>query len=251
MMENRKAILVLVPGMFSPGIVFDNMKNLFEETGRKCIVSDFPEHSNFYGKVNCLLKIIKKIKGEYELVGHSAGAAIVLKVASIKSVRAKNIFLIAPAAPYGIFHLYPSVVKSFWCIMRDPQFMTKVVKMPYENVRWAMLNTLAEEDAKKIYKTLRGESGKFIFEVGFWFLDSKKSTLVDYQKITCPIDVFIGTEDRVTPLKVSRNIIKRIKLIDSVEGNLSREIRLHEFSGLSHWLLLEACNEIVLWINGV
>lgn len=263
MEESKKPVLVLVPGMFSPGIVFDVLREMLERSGWIVIVVNFPMQKNipryfenkdecslnFCDKVEYLLGILKQIDGRYSLVGHSAGAVVALKAAAMDDVNPENVYLIAPAGPYGIFHLYPSVVKSFWCVMRDPYFMTKSIIMPYENVRWAMLNTLMEDEAKRIYNQLQAESGKFIFEVGFWFLDSKRSTFVDYRKILCPIKIFVGTEDRVTPLKVSRGIVRRINLIDQVEKHYGRDIQLIELKDLSHWLLSEAGNEIVEYIN--
>jgi|GEM_PF-1633780 len=260
---SQQRLKVLVPGMFSKGCVYHPLANEMNyET--ETLIADFPMRKGAFGplysgecqfdfqdKLDYLLKILRGLKKDYDLIGHSAGAVLVLVAASFEDINPGRIFLIAPAPVNGLFHLYPSVIKSFWFVIRNPYFMTKSIDMSYCNFRWAMAHTLPEKKAMEIYhQYLRSEDGKFIFQVGFWFLDPDKSTLVDFTKVHCQIDVFVGSEDRVTPVPVA----KKIKKLAELERKFKMPnvkfppVRCLVFPECSHWLFEERKEELAEWI---
>ncbi len=246
-MKKDETVLVLVPGMFSTSEVFERMKMYFENFGKKCEIIDFPKETDesncliceysFSEKINFIVDFLEKLKKPFELGGHSAGATLVLKVATFPQINPCQIFLFAPASTYGIFSLYPSVIKSFWFVIRNPYFMTKNIRIPFECFRKGMAQTLSDELARKVFEKLRIESGKFIFEIGLWIFDNKKNTQVDYQLIPCPVKIFIGTEDRVTPMGVAKQIYNILK-------KHGKRVELFKLKGCSHWLIEEALDEI-------
>jgi pimeloyl-ACP methyl ester carboxylesterase len=247
-METEKSVLVLVPGMFSTGNVFEKMKERLEELGKKCKIIDFPRFEDsedcliceysFSEKINFVVNFLEKLEKPFELGGHSAGATMVLKIASFPQINPLRIFLFAPAPTYGVFSLYPSVIKSFWFVIRDPYFMTKNIKIPFKCFKKGMAQTLPNELARSIFEKLRIESGKFIFEVGLWIFDSNKATLIDYLEIQCPAKIFIGSKDRVTPVGVAKRICKILK------RNRLWQVEFIKINGCSHWLIEEALDEI-------
>lgn len=246
-MNKDETILVLVPGMFSTGKVFERMKRCFEEFGKKCEIIDFQRKTeeadcliceySFSEKINFVIDFLEKLEKPFELGGHSAGAALVLKVATFPQINPQRIFLFAPAPTYGIFSLYPSVIKSFWFVIKDPYFMTKNIKIPFECFRKGMAQTLSDKLAQETFEKLRVESGKFIFEIGLWIFDNNKTTQVDYQLVPSSVKIFIGTKDRVTPLPVARRIFKALK-----KSRVLAE--LIQFKGCSHWIIEEKLEEI-------
>ena len=53
------------------------------------------------------------------------------------------------------------------------------------------------------------ESGRAVFEIGLWFLDSSRASQVDVSKVTCPVLVIGGTQDRLVPTSTVRKIARR------------------------------------------
>lgn len=247
-MEKEDVIVVFIPGMFSTGMVFQNPKEYFEKKfGKKCEAVDFPRITkgedcliceySFSEKFNLVVDFLERLEKPFELAGHSAGAAMVLKIATLPQINPRRILLFAPAPTYGIFSLYSSVIKSFWFVIKNPYFMTKNIRIPFECFRKGMAQTLPIDLAKKVFEKLRIESGKFIFEIGLWIFDSNKTTQVDYQLIKCPVKIFIGTEDRVTPMGVAKQIYKILK-------KHGKQVELFKLKGCSHWIIEEALDEI-------
>ena len=78
-----------------------------------------------------------------------------------------------------------------------------------------MWHLLPEEDQKPIYKRLVYEPGRAAFEIGFWLLDFKGATKVDKSKITCPVLVVSGAEDKLTTASVVRKIGYKYKAVST------------------------------------
>ena len=62
------------------------------------------------------------------------------------------------------------------------------------------------------------ESGRAAFEIGFWLLDLGKASYVDESKVTCPVLVIAGAEDRITPASVVKKT-----------ANIQRSFNIKEF----------------------
>jgi len=259
MSRNKK---VLIPGMFSRGCVYDNFKDQLEEAGLDCFIVDFPSKKGVFGflysddceldfeaKLQYLLMVLREIKGPYDLIAHSAGAPLALRAAMEDDIDPEKICLLSPAPIFNIFHLYPSVVKSFWFIIKNPYFMTKSIEIPYENFRWSMTHTLSEKKSREIYPGLRQEAGQFIFQVGLWPLDTVRSTFVDFTKINCPIRIMVGDQDRVTPYQIGGKICLVAKLFRE-RKRLVADVDCQVLRGCSHWIFDEASDEAVSLVAG-
>ena len=62
-----------------------------------------------------------------------------------------------------------------------------------------------------MYDKLVFESGRTAFEIGLWFLDRHRASEVDASRITCPVLVISGTQDRIMPASVARKIAHRYR----------------------------------------
>ena len=47
-----------------------------------------------------------------------------------------------------------------------------------------------------------------MFEIGLWFLDRNKASEVNFSRVTCPVLVIGGTQDRLVPISVVRKIAR-------------------------------------------
>jgi pimeloyl-ACP methyl ester carboxylesterase len=142
---------------------------------------------------------------------------------------AKAVVLLAPASPAGILALTPSVIKSFWSVMTVWQFWKKPMRLNFDEAVYAMLHLLPVEQQHHAYAHFVSESGQAAFEIGYWLLDRQQATRVETEKVTCPVLVLAGKEDRITPLFVQRKIADKYKELATYR----------EFSDHAHWLIAE------------
>lgn len=254
-MKKKKIVKVLVHGIM--GNPFAELKKGIELEGFEVVDVYFPYQDprradyqdprlaqiGVQDKVNYLVNILERFQSEgreYDLIGHSAGALVSLLVASRVGIRPRKIILISPVGARGIFMIQPSVLWTFTEIFRSWGFYRKKVKLSYEKIVYSMLNKInSESERKNIYRGLCEESGRFIFEIGFWPFDSKKSTQVIFKNIACDVRILAGDEDRIAPIMIARSTLRRLKAAKN--GHVHS---LREFKGGAHWLFAEFPEEI-------
>jgi alpha-beta hydrolase superfamily lysophospholipase len=75
------------------------------------------------------------------------------------------------------------------------------------------MHLIPESERRKKYEKEVYESGRASFEIGFWTFDSNKSSRVDETKMTQPMLIISGLEDRITPNAVHQKIAKKYQHI--------------------------------------
>ena len=160
-------------------------------------------------------------------MGHSMGGLL----AQILGSRglAKSLVLLTPASPAGIIALRPSVIKSFWSMQKKWGFWKKPIRQPFNEAVYSMLHLLTPDKQKEAYDKFVYESGQAAYEIGYWLFDSKKASTVDETKVTCPVLVIAGAEDRITPAAVVRQVAKKYKAVSTYK----------EFENHAHWVVAE------------
>jgi len=73
------------------------------------------------------------------------------------------------------------------------------------------------------------ESGRAAAEIGFWLFDRKMASSVDASKVTCPVLIVAGSEDRITPVSVIRKVQNKYKTVSTYK----------EFPNHAHWVIGE------------
>jgi alpha-beta hydrolase superfamily lysophospholipase len=73
------------------------------------------------------------------------------------------------------------------------------------------------------------ESGWAAAEIGFWLFDSKGAAKVDESRVTCPVLVVAGAEDKITSKSVVRKVAKKYEAVSSYK----------EFENHAHWVIGE------------
>ena len=109
-----------------------------------------------------------------------------------------------------------------------------------------MMHLLPVEEQKEAFSRFVYESGRAAYEIGFWLFDSKGAAKVDEKKITCPVLVIAGAEDRITPASVVRKIADKYKATSTYK----------EFANHAHWVVgepgwQEIAEYIYNWLNQV
>lgn len=246
--------IFFIHGMWGGAWYWENYKRFFEEQGYRCVATTLRYHDmdptdvpNPQLGTTSLLDYAEDLEQEIRdlgvkpiLMGHSMGGLL----AQILAGRglAKAIVLLTPAPPSGnTICMQPSVVKSFWRIQARWGFWKKPMFQKFDVAVYSMLHLLPPEEQKATYDKFVYESGRAMFEIGFWFFDSKGAAKVDASKVTCPVLVIAGAEDRVTPPSIARSIAEKYKAVSTCE----------EFEGHAHWVVAEpGWQEIAEYIAG-
>ena len=142
---------------------------------------------------------------------------------------AKAIVLLTPASPAGIMALRMSVIKSFWSVMTKWGFWKKPMLQTFDEAVYSMMHLLPPGEQKSSYEKFVYESGRAAFEIGFWLFDSRKASKVDESKVTCPVLVIAGKEDRITPASVVEKVAEKYKPVSTYRA----------FEHHAHWVVGE------------
>ncbi|MFC1904720.1 alpha/beta hydrolase [Chloroflexota bacterium] len=233
--------IVMIHGMWGGEWCWENFKGFFEGKGYRCITPTLrfhdvepisPPHprlgtTSLLDYATDLENEINKLETLPILMGHSMGGLL----AQIIGARglAKALILLAPAAPYGIIALNPSVIRSFWSGLTRWSFWEKPMRQTFNEAVYAMLQLMTPEEQKKIYSKFVYESGRAASEIGFWFLDSKGAARVDEARVTCPVLVIGDAQDRITPVSVVRKVADKYRTVSTYM----------EFANHAHWVIEE------------
>ena len=230
----------MIHGMWGGGWYWDKFQGYFEDKGYNCLTPYLRHHdvnpkdppppgigeTSLLDYAEDLQLEIEKLDEKPILMGHSMGGLLAQILASRDLSKAA--ILIAPASPAGIFALKWSVVKSFMEPLFRWGFWKKPYKISYEKAVYAMMEKLPIDERKYIYNRGVWESGRAGTEIGFWFLGIKGAQ-VDASKLTCPILIVSGSEDKITPAHIVRRVAEKYKPLGTY-----MEIGEH-----AHWLIRE------------
>ncbi|WP_048306699.1 alpha/beta hydrolase [Halomonas sp. PR-M31] len=231
--------IVMIHGMWGGGWYWDNYQRFFDTRGYRCLAPDLRYHDmpanqmplaklGATGLLDYAADLEIEIRALPEkpiLFGHSMGGLLAQILASRGCARAA--VCITPAAPAGILSLRYSVFKSFFGIFTRRAFWKRAHQLDYERAVYAMMHKLPEAERRAIYNRCGWESGRVMAEIGLWPL-GVKGAQVDASRVTCPILIVAGAEDRITPASVVRKVAKKY-----------RRSTYLEFAGHAHWILKE------------
>ncbi len=232
--------IFMIHGMWGGAWYWKNYKDFLEARGYRCITTTLRYHdispqdppdprlgtTSLLDYAADLETEIRRLDETPILMGHSMGGFLAQVLAS--RGLAKAAVLLTPAAPAGIFALTPSVVRSFWSVMTRWGFWRKPMRQTFEEAAYSMLNLMPPEQQKETYAAFVYESGRAASELGFWFFDRRRASHVDESKVTCPVLVIAGAQDRITPASVVRKVAAKYPTAT-----------YKEFPNHAHWVVGE------------
>jgi len=250
--------IVMIHGMWGGSWCWDQYRSFFENKGYHCVIPNLRYHDlepndapdprlgtvSLLNYADDLEELIKKLDSPVILMGHSMGGLLAQILASRNLAEA--VVLFAPAAPYGTIGLTYSVIKSFWSILTTWKFWEKPVRQTFNEASYSTLGMLPTDLKKEEFAKLGYESGRATFEIGFWPLDSAKASKVDESKVTCPVLVIAGVEDKITPASVIRKIANKYR-----EVAVYKEIERHGHALLGEPGWEEIAEYASMWLEKV
>jgi pimeloyl-ACP methyl ester carboxylesterase len=233
--------IAMIHGMWGGPWVWENYKRYFEEKGYRCTALTLPFHDVApesdpdprLGKMSirdyaeALEREIRQLETVPIVMGHSMGGLL----AQILGSRglAKALVLLTPAAPRGILSIRLSVLRSFWSVLTTWGFWRKPTRQTFGEAVYSMMHLMPADEQRKAYSRSVFESGKTVFEIGFWLLDTRKATHVDASTVECPVLVIAGVQDRITPASVVRKVAKKYETVSEYKP----------FPDHAHWVIGE------------
>jgi len=233
--------IVMIHGMWGGSWYWEGYRKIFEGKGYRCIVPTLRYHdmdpkgipnpklgtTSLLDYAADLEEEIRRLDSKPILIGHSMGALLAQILGSRGLARA--LVLLTPASPGGINALTPSVIRSFQSVLMGYGFWKKPRRQTFNEAVYSMLQLLTAEEQRKTYSRFVYESGRAAAEIGFWYLDKKGASKVDEKKVSCPVLVIAGSQDKITPASVVRKVANKYRAVSTYK----------EFPDHAHWVVGE------------
>lgn len=233
--------IFMIHGMWGGPWYWENYRRVFEAEGYRCVAATLPYHDmdprgvpdprlgsmSLLDYADFLEREIVQLGEKPIIMGHSMGGLLAQMLAA--RGLASSLVLLSPASPAGILALTPSVIRSFWSVMTTWGFWRKPTRQTFGEAAYSMLHLLPASERMEVYEKCVYESGRAAFEIGFWLFDPRAASRVDASRVTCPVLVVAGAEDRITPAAVVRKVARKYRAVSTYK----------EFEGHAHWVVAE------------
>jgi pimeloyl-ACP methyl ester carboxylesterase len=233
--------IFMIHGMWVGPWYWDNFRLYFEVRGYRCVTPTLPYHdmdprdtpdprlgtTSLLAYADFLESQIATLGTIPIIMGHSMGGLLAQILGA--RIQAKALVLLTPASPAGIIGLRCSVIKSFKSIQTRWGFWRRPMRQTRPEAIYAMLHLLPEAEQQAICDRLVYESGRAASEIGLWLLDPKGASRVDSSRVTCPVLVVAGAQDRITPASVVHRVARKYRAVSTWK----------KFADHAHWVLAE------------
>lgn len=247
--------IFMIHGMWGTETFWENYKTFFEGKGYRVITTNLRYHDPArkddpdprLGKTRLLdyaadlEKEISQFDENPIIMGHSMGG-LLTQILGSRDLGSALVAL-TPAAPFGIFPVTPSVLRSFFSILTTWGFWHKPMKQTFSEACYSMLNLLSPEQQKAEYENFVHESGRAFSAIGLWMLGGGMDGRVDASKVTAPVLIVGGKQDRITPVWVVRQNAKKYK-----------HATYKEYPDKAHWIVSgtgweDVAEDVAVWLE--
>jgi len=247
--------IVLIHGMWCTGANFGRIVDTLKARGHACHAPTLPAHEvgvEHPEVGNQSLRDYLSFLEEYVraqafaeppiLVGHSMGGLLAQQLAA--RLKPFALVLLTPAFPAGIFGIRLSNFIAYLRSMLRWGWWRKPQKPGFGRAVASVFNGVAPDKHRALYAGLVPESGRVVFELGFWFFDPQRASRVDPAAVTCPVYVVSAGQDRLTPPSVVRRV-----------AGLYPQAALRHYPQRGHWVLDDAdtdemAADVANWLQG-
>lgn len=214
----KKPVLMLLHGMWCRPLVWEKMARHFEVNGFKVVMPTLRHHDIEPGQTphqelghtslkDYLCDLEREISYLNEppyVIGHSMGGTLMQLLAARGLIKAG--IGLAPAQCAGTVNLDP---RSLWIFRREfltYGFWRKPHLPSFGAMKFGVLNGLPEPEQQALYGMLIPESGRAMFEIGYWFADKDRTTWINPGAVNTPMWFVTGDRDRITPAWLTKRM---------------------------------------------
>jgi len=232
--------VVMIHGACAGGWCFDNFKRVLERRGWSCHAPDLRFHGKPDPKPDARLAetsiadytadMARSIEGLSEapiIIGHSMGGLIAQQLAA--RGLARSLVLLAACAPWGLLPATDEERALATGLMAAGPFWRQALQPVLEVAANDSLASLDAKMQRRVFDKLGPESGRALFELFFWMFDGRRTTAVEAERVTCPVLVVAGSQDKVVSAATGRRIAQLY----------GYRAMFQEAHGRGHFLLLE------------
>jgi pimeloyl-ACP methyl ester carboxylesterase len=247
--------LFFIHGMWDTPRIWQNYADFFSRLGYRVhtppLVQHFSNNQKQHVAQLSLDDYVNQLEEDFHgannpanqivIVGHGMGALLAQLLA--QRVECQALVLLAPLAPAGLQHLQLNTIGTLSKLLMTPLFWKSGIKLDPKATKHWFAHKLNADQQSRFSAQRCYESGKAIYEIAFWYLDTKKRAHVDPKKITCPVLTLTGSDDRLVRPKLAKHISQYYR----------HEHFFHELFGMGHLLNLEdgwdhVARKIHVWI---
>ena len=236
--SGKRAPVMMIHGGFCGPWVFDAFARKFEAAGyavhRPALrFHDLAKPPAALGTTSLgdyaadLGEAVTALKDAPILVGHSLGGLLAQMLAARHVVKA--CVLLAPSAPWGVPPSTLFEIGAAQAMLLQAGFWNQILSPDSTIAGWHFLDRYAPADRDALFKRFGPESGRATFEMMHWGMDMNRASEVDASKVSCPLLVIAGGEDRMHP----PGTVKRIAELYGQRATFEKMV------GMSHWLIGE------------
>jgi non-heme chloroperoxidase len=238
--SNMTQDIVLIHGAFCGGWCFSDMMPVLAARGFNCAAPDLPYHVpgptlppdprlaklGIADYTRDMAAFVKRYAAPPIIVGHSMGGIIAQQLAAQGLARA--LVLLTPAPPWGVLPSTADEMNLAKGLMQAAPFWDKALNPSFEVAKGDSLASLDPQAQKRVFDMFGAESGRALFELFFWMFDLEHATAVDIAKVTCPVLVVSGSDDKVISAATGRKV-----------AGLYANATFEEAAGRGHFLIME------------
>jgi len=234
--------IFMIHGMWGSRLFWSRYRRVFDSSGYHTVAITLLYHGGFYRR-GALRHIsiwdyIEQAREEIEhlddkpiIMGYSMGGIIAQKLAEMGL--AEKLVLLAPAPPKGISIMSRSMLQTFTPSLRDIMLRRPFI-LSRDRAEYGVMHLLSGQQQDVIYSSFCLESGLVAYELAW------SEVSVDVSRVTCPVLVVVGSEDRLCVPRIARQVAARY----------SADIK--EYPGRCHYLGSdrEIAQDILAWVEG-
>lgn len=221
-LATNKTPIILIPGTWCTAKIWGDFVPALEALGLQVLTPNLRYHGLPYDEVakkvgnvsltdfvDDLSELLLSLDTPPIILGHSLGGLLAQLLAARHPDKHRGVILLGTAPMAGIFAFYPETTAVFYKHYMKWKFWEKTLYAEKSKFEKYVMNIQAQEDVDATFAQLVPESGRVYYEMGFWYLDSKKASTVDTDQIQTPVLVITGTDDKIVNANVSRATAKR------------------------------------------
>lgn len=267
--DDDRPPLVLIHGMHCTGAHWEGWRLRCEEAGLLAVVPTLEHHEGYFANGDCtpppqelgektldayadeIAALVATLPKAPVFVGHSMGGLISLKL--LERGVGCGAALIAPACPSNwTSPLTPEQLMIWHGVVLGWPFQRPIRLGPFL-ANFGFFNRLPRGSPERTFaeENLVYESGRAALEMLWsplaWLFNggTTSTAKVDAAKISQPVAVYGGTDDRATPARHHRRIVQRLAHID---------VPYTVYDDHGHWLVSEpgwekVCDDVIGWVR--